>query len=271
MEICIPKMPIIGINEMKEKKSPPEINVLVGSIESELDNRRQLLELMQSNPIPESEVLMNLGLFLKRQDLSRILFMNELYQKQLEIHGSIFEFGVRWGQNLALFETMRGIYEPFNYNRKIVGFDTFEGFPSVDEKDGTNPIIKKGSYNVVNGYEHYLAQILQCLENENPIAHIKTTHLVKGDATKTIKIYLKEHPETIISMAYFDFDIYTPTKECLLAIKPHLAKGAVIGFDELNFQAFPGETLALQEVFGLGAYKIQRSPFGVLQSYLIFE
>lgn len=255
----------------KEKKSTTKANVLVGSKQTELDNRSQLLKLMETSPIPDSEVLMNLGLFLKRQDLSRILFMNELYQKQVGIHGSIFEFGVRWGQNLALFETMRGIYEPFNYNRKIVGFDTFEGFPSVDKKDGSNPIIKKGSYDVVKGYENYLAQVLQCLENENPIAHIKTTHLVKGDASKSIKAYLKEHPETIISMAYFDFDIYTPTKECLLAIKPHLTKGSVIGFDELNFQAFPGETIAVQEVLGLSSYKIQRSPFGVLQSYIIFE
>lgn len=255
----------------KEKKSTTKANVLVGSKQTELDNRSQLLKLMETSPIPDSEVLMNLGLFLKRQDLSRILFMNELYQKQLGIHGSIFEFGVRWGQNLALFETMRGIYEPYNYNRKIVGFDTFEGFPSVDKKDGSNPIIKKGSYDVVKGYENYLAQILQCLENENPIAHIKTTHLVKGDASKSIKTYMKEHPETIISMAYFDFDIYTPTKECLLAIKPHLTKGSVIGFDELNFQAFPGETIAVQEVLGLSSYKIQRSPFGVLQSYIIFE
>ena len=124
---------------------------------------------------------------------------------------------------------------------------------------------------LLKGYENYLSQILQCLENENPIAHIKTTHLVKGDASKSIKTYLKEHPETIISMAYFDFDIYTPTKECLLAIKPHLTKGSVIGFDELNFQAFPGETIAVQEVLGLSSYKSQRSPFGVLQSYIVFE
>jgi len=255
----------------KFEKSPKPANVLVGSKESELDNRNELLKLMKSSPIPDSEVLMNLGLFLKRQDLSRILFMNELYQKQLGVHGSIFEFGVRWGQNLALFETMRGIYEPFNYNRKIIGFDTFEGFPSVDKKDGANPIIKKGSYSVVSGYEKYLEKVLQCLENENPISHIKTTGLVKGDASRSIREYLKTHPETIVSMAYFDFDIYTPTKECLLAIKPHLTKGSVIGFDELNFHAFPGETLALQEVLGLNNVRLQRSPFGVLQSYLIVE
>ncbi len=246
-------------------------NVLSGSKAEELSNREQLFNLFENNPLPKEELLSNLGLFIKRQDLSRILFMNELYQKQLGVHGSIFEFGVRWGQNLALLESLRGTYEPFNYNRKIVGFDTFEGFPSVDKKDGENEIIKEGSYSVTPNYEEYLQKLLRCLENENPISHIPTTELIKGDATKTIHEYLKKHPETILSMVYFDFDIYKPTKECLQAIKPHLTKGAVVGFDELNFHAFPGETLALKEVFGLDTISLKKSPFGVLQSYFIMD
>jgi len=40
----------------------------------------------------------------------------------------------------------------------------------------------------------------------------------------------------------------------------HVTKGTVIGFDELNYHEFPGETLALKEVFGLDKYKIRRSP-----------
>lgn len=64
--------------------------------------------------------------------------------------------------------------------------------------------------------------------------------MVKGDATVTIKKYLKDNPETIIAFAYFDFDIYEPTKVCLEAILPHLTKGAVIGFDEINFHDYPG-------------------------------
>lgn len=256
---------------MPKKNDSKKPKVLSGSTHVELNNREVLFKLFKENPINEVELLSNLGLFLKRQDLTRILFFNEMYQKQLAVHGSIFEFGVRWGQNLALFESLRGIYEPFNYNRKIVGFDTFEGFASINKKDGVNPIIKNGSYSVTSGYEKYLEQILSCLEKENPISHIRTTKLVKGDATQTIHEYLKQNPETIISMAYFDFDIYKPTKDCLEAIKPHLTKGSVLGFDELNFHEFPGETLALKEVFNLNKIQLQRSPFSVLQSYFIIE
>jgi hypothetical protein len=45
----------------------------------------------------------------------------------------------------------------------------------------------------------------------------------------------------------------------------------VIGFDEVNFHAFPGETRALKEVFNLRECRLERSPFGVLQSYMIVD
>jgi hypothetical protein len=95
--------------------------------------------------------------------------------------------------------------------------------------------------------------------------------LIKGDATITVKKYLKDHPETIIAFAYFDFDLYEPTKKCLEAIKGHLTKGSVLGFDELNWPAFPGETLALKDVFGLDKYKIVRSPLNPSPSYIVIE
>jgi hypothetical protein len=215
--------------------------------------------------------LNNLGLFLRRQNLSRILMMNDLYKKILDLQGIICEFGVFFGNNLALFESFRGMHEPYNYTRKIVGFDTFEGFPNVHEKDGNSEVIQKGAYSTTAGYEEYLAGILNYHEKQSPISHIKKYELIKGDATKTIKTYLTDNPETIIAFAYFDFDIYEPTKICLEAILPHLTKGAVIGFDELNFHTFPGETKAFDEVLGINKYKIYRDRNNPVPSYIIFE
>ena len=121
-------------------------NVLSGSTTQEINSRKAFMEIFTSRGgISDSEFMNNLGLFINRQSLSRILFMHELYKKIIDVHGVIIEFGVRWGQNLALFENFRGIYEPFNYNRKIIGFDTFEGFASLDIKDGKNEIIRVGA------------------------------------------------------------------------------------------------------------------------------
>lgn len=91
------------MNDLKQN-----IKISGGSSKKEISLREKFFQLFKSCPIPDNEMLSNLGLFLKRQDLSRILFMNELYKKILDVNGIIIEFGVRWGQNLALFETFRG-------------------------------------------------------------------------------------------------------------------------------------------------------------------
>ncbi|MHB8130898.1 MAG: hypothetical protein ACYDEX_18105, partial [Mobilitalea sp.] len=92
--------------------------------------------------------------------------------------------------------------------------------------------------------------------------------LVKGDATKTVAEYLKRYPETIISLAIFDFDIYAPTKATLEAIKPHLCKGSILVFDELADDVHPGETIAVKEFFGLNKLKISRYPMTSRISYV---
>ena len=228
-------------------------------------------DLYKQSPIIQEEALNNLGLFINRKNLSRIIFMHNMYQKILDVNGIVMEFGVRWGQNLSLFQNFRGMYEPFNHTRKIVGFDTFKGFPSVDAKDGNSEVAAVGSYSVTDKYEEYLSQILDYHEKESPISHLKKYELVKGDATKSLEDYLKKHPETIVALAYFDFDIYEPTKRCLELIKTRLGKGSIIGFDELNHPEFPGETIAFDELLGISNYKIIRSPITPLPSYIVIE
>lgn len=237
----------------------------------ELAERGAFAELFAASPIPSDEVLSNLPLFLKRQDLARVLFLHELYRSILGVHGVVMEFGVRWGRDLALFQSFRGMYEPFNYTRRVIGFDTFEGYPSVDAKDGSATAIERGAYDVTEGYESYLEQVLAYHERESPVAHIQKFELVKGDATQTIGNYLDEHPETIIALAHFDFDLYEPTRACLEAIRPHITRGTVIGFGSLNYAEFPGETVGLKEALGLDRFAIRRFPGVSLLSYLVVE
>jgi len=248
-----------------------EIKTKTIASNSEQEKRTNFLNSFKNNPIPDSEKLFNVGLFLKRQDLTKMLFFNDLYQKVVNVHGVIMEFGVRWGQNLVTLNNLRGIHEPFNHSRKIIGFDTFGGFPSVDEKDGKHSIIQKGAFSVTENYQEYLNDILSYHESECPLAHIPKNNTIKGDATIELEKYLKEHPETIIAFAYFDFDIYGPTKRCLELIKPHLTKGSIVGFDELNDPQFPGETVAVMEVMGLNNIRIERSKYSGIQSYFIVE
>ncbi len=239
--------------------------------QEEQDRRAHFVQNYVSNPIPENEKLSNLGLFVKRQELTKTVMFTDLYRKFLPVHGVIMEFGVRWGQNLVTLTNLRGILEPYNYSRKIIGFDTFSGFPSVHKNDGSHEVIKEGAFTVTDGYENYLDKILDYHEKESPLSHIRKHELVKGDASVMLEKYLKDHPETIVAFAWFDFDIYEPTKKCLELLKPHLVKGSVLGFDELLDPQFPGETVAVREVLGMQNIRLERMPYGGIQSFAVLE
>jgi len=141
-------------------------NVVRGSAE-EIKAREVILGLFKETPIPDDEMLVNLGAYLRSPLLAKILYLNELYQLIEKVPGIIVEFGVWWGANLALFESFRAVYEPYNWNRKVVGFDTFQGYPSVGEKDGTTGYAAVGGYTVSEGYEDYLSRLLDAHEADN--------------------------------------------------------------------------------------------------------
>jgi len=241
------------------------------SSDQEIENRQKLLDLLKNCPIPEEQLISNLGLFLNSKNLSRILFMDHVFKIIVDVPGVIFEFGTRWGQNMALFSSLRGIYDPFNRHRKIVGFDSFTGFPEISRKDGKSDMMLKGNLTLTKDYFEYLTKIMEYHELENPLSHIKKYELIKGDASLEITKYFKKYPETILALVFFDFDIYKPTKKCLQVIKPHLVKGSVLAFDELNDPDSPGETLALNEVFGLNNIRLKRYKLTSRTSYFIVE
>ena len=104
----------------------------------------RLAKFVRDVPIPDNELAENVSLFQTVRSLKRLLYLNELYRQILPVHGVVMQFGVRWGRDIAAFEAFRTIYEPFNISRVVIGFDTFEGFPSVDPKDGTHKMMVEG-------------------------------------------------------------------------------------------------------------------------------
>ena len=190
-------------------------------------------------------------LSISRTEITRILYYNEIYKKILDKPGVIMEFGVQYGGSLSTLIKLRGVYEPYNYNRKIIGFDTFMGFRNKLSKEEKKLGWKKGDYSVVRNFEKILEKFLHLEESNSPLNWLKKFELVKGDASKSFEKYLKDNPHTVIGMAIFDMDVYYPTKKILETIKPRLFKGSILVFDELNHKSFPGETLAVMESIGL--------------------
>jgi hypothetical protein len=245
-------------------------NVVRGSAD-EVRAREAILELFRESPIPDDEILVNLGAYLRSPVVAKILYLNELYQLIESLPGIIAEFGVWWGANLALFESLRSVHEPYNWTRKVVGFDTFEGYPSAGAKDGTSPYASVGGYTVSEDYEDHLERLLNAHEADNAMAHVKKHELVKGDVLTTLDVYLESNPQTVVALAYFDLALYEPTRKCLETIRPYLVRGSVLAMDELNSPDFPGETIALREVLGLDRYRIAHSRFLPDRSYVVIE
>ena len=196
-------------------------------------------------------------LLASRREITRILYYNKIYQNLLNKPGVIMEFGVEYGSIVSLLSKLRGIYEPYNYSRKIIGFDTFGGFEKTLTKEEKKFGWKQGDYGVPKGYEKTLEKILNLEEKQSPLSHIKKFELIKGDASKTIGTYLKKNPQTIIGMAIFDMDVYKPTKDVLKIIKNRLFKGSILVFDEINHPEWAGETLALLENIKIKNLKLQ--------------
>ena len=245
--------------------------IKVASHPKEVEVQDALTTALHDNPIPANEQKWNLPLFLNRQALSKLLGMAYYYQQLLPVTGGIIEFGVRWGHNMALFNNLRGIFEPFNHTRRIVGFDTFSGFQGVDKKDGDDDVITPGAFGVTAHYEAFLGRILALHESNAPISHIRKFDLIKGDISETLPKFLKDHPHFIVAFAYFDVDLYTPTRDALQLILPRCTKGTVLGFDEIHDHIYPGETTALMEVLGLDRYPLRRNPYYVTSNYLVIE
>ena len=246
-----------------------EINVSHSKTANEISGLDELRILIKNSPIPENEILENLGLYMPRQSLTRLIFMNDLYKMILNTNGVVMEFGTRWGQNLALFNNFRAMYEPYNFTRKIIGFDTFEGFINLDEKDGKSEIVGLGNYSVTKNYENHLTTVLDAHEKLSPISHIKKASIEKGDASKMLGDYFKKNQQTIVALAYFDMDLYKPTIDCLNLLKPYLVKGSIVAFDDLLDPDFPGETVALREAFDLSNIKLQRLSYNSYPAFIV--
>lgn len=254
---------------MEAKKT--ELGGIDYSSDMAISSRKDLVKLFNEIQLPDDEFLSQLGLFLTSKNLARIMIMAHLYEQIVDTMGVVMEFGCRWGQNLAIWTALRGIYEPFNWHRKIIGFDTFEGFPSLDAKDGNSKLMKKGNLTLPPNHDILLDKLLTVHEQDNPLPHIKKFEIVKGDATETLPEYLEQNKHTIISLAFFDFDIYRPTKICLNLIKPRLVKGSIVAFDELNDADCPGETLAIMETFGLNNIRLKKYKYASRISYFVVE
>lgn len=249
------------------KKKNPTAFDFFGS-DNYRNTKKSLYDLLKNTDIDGIRKLDNLALFFDPKYLSRILFFNEIYKKILEVPGYILELGCQYGSSSATFQSLRDIYEPFNRTRKIFCFDTFTGLKNVTKKDSN---LSSGEFSTIKNYEKVLEKILNLKENFSALPHYNRVKIYKGDVNKTFDKFVKENPETLLSLVFFDMDIYKPTRQILKKMKKYINKGTVIVFDEICDELSPGETHAFREIIGSRNVKLKRWQYNSRLSYYIVE
>lgn len=223
-----------------------------------------------SDKVPFSYLVNNFAKYASRQEIARFLARHELYRKIIDVKGSIIECGVFSGNGLMSWAQLSSIMEPVAFFRRIYGFDTFEGFPDINDKDLKNSEKinwKKGD--LKDDCYNDLQKCIKLFDQNRFLNQFPKVSLIKGDFVKTGKIFLKENPHLIIALLYLDFDIYQPTKKALELFLPRMPKGSILAFDEINNPLWPGETLALLESINIRDIKINKFSYEPNIAYIV--
>lgn len=216
--------------------------------------------------------LANFPKYVRRQSLARFLVQTEIFKLQLPVKGSIVECGVHHGGGVMSWAKLSTTLEPYNYHRKIIGFDTFEGFPHVAPIDELNhPNVKVGMFSEAYNIYDELNECINEYDENRFLNHIPKIELVKGDANLTIPAYIENNPHLLVSLLYLDFDVYEPTVKALRTLLPRMPKGAVLAFDEINNQDWPGETIALLEELNIKDCELRCFEYEPNISYMIIK
>ena len=214
--------------------------------------------------------LENFPKYVRRQHLKRFLAMYELFKLILPVKGSIVECGVFRGFSLMSWAKLSSILEPENLTRRIYGFDSFNGFPSVSSNDRSGSGIAEVGDFQTSSYDE-LIELLRVYDQDRFLGHIPKVQLIRGDASETIPKFVQQNRHLLVSLLFIDLDLYEPTKVALEHILPRMPKGSIVAFDELDNPIWPGETEALLEKLPLNRLRIQRFEWDPYIGFAVLE
>ncbi|MCP4213033.1 MAG: dTDP-6-deoxy-L-hexose 3-O-methyltransferase [bacterium] len=151
----------------------------------------------------------------------------EFFKMVLELPGDIVECGVFQGTGALYWARMIELFNPTS-RRKVIGFDTFEGYPETmkGEQD------KKTSQDFISVTEYKGCTPDEIMGKAAKLGLEHRIELVKGDAVKTIKGYVEKNPGFRAALLNLDFDIHEPTMAALENIYPRIVPQGIVVFDE---------------------------------------
>jgi hypothetical protein len=177
------------------------------------------------------------------------------------VEGDIVECGVSIGHGILCWALLTELAGP---SRRVIGFDSFAGFPptvEADRKGDTSFQTKAGEYASTPEV------VLKVLEDGRVSAEFirENIKLVRGFFDQTLPQYQGQ-----IALLHLDCDLYESYSSCLKHLYPRVSSGGVILFDEYEDTNFPGARLAVDEFFADRAEKpIRHNAYGYTKYYVV--
>lgn len=207
-----------------------------------------------------ADILQAFPVYARRVHLKRFLAHYTLFQKVIDLPGDIVELGVYRGVSLMSWANFLEIHCMGDRQRKVWGFDSFEGLGSIEIEDGDpEPNVGKA----FGGYQadaEPLEDAISIFDADRFIPYKPRVELVKGDICETVPQWVKDNPGVRISLLHFDCDLYKPTLAGLEALWPLVVDGGVVLFDEYGIAPWEGESKAVDQFFA-GSGLLQRFPW----------
>jgi hypothetical protein len=185
------------------------------------------------------------SVYTNRRSFIRQLAHYELFKLTIDLPGHYVDFGVYFGKSYFTWHKFLEIFTPTATHKKVIGFDTFMGFPNLAPDDGPSDFtIQKGPGGLSSA--SFLEEFLDLLDlhNQDAVLPVGRGTIIQGDVCKTFPQWLEQNPEARFCLCNLDMDIYEPTAVVLEACWDRIVPGGVLILDEYATSKWPGETKA---------------------------
>lgn len=254
------------------KKSQKENEFIFDSKARDENYSKRLEELVSERGYSLRDITRNWPAYVMRRDLPRFLSHYELFKLIVDLPGHIVELGIYRGASFFTWSNLLESFCPFDRQRLVFGFDSFEGLVDYSSSDGEMKESIQKSHGGFRATEKELTVLTDLHNSDNMIPGTKRCQIIPGNLMDTLPKFLAKNAGFKISLLHLDVDLYKPTLFALEQLYPLVVKGGVVCFDEYALLEWPGETLAVDEYLGRlpNPPLIRKHPFAQTPSgYLI--
>jgi hypothetical protein len=210
--------------------------------------------------ISARDIWRNFQIYTRRVFLKKFLAHYEFFRMVHDLPGDIVELGVFRGTSLFSWANFMEIRNMGDRHKKVIGFDNFSGFSSLDAKDGA---AVPGQHKDAGGFSpakfhDQLLDAISIFDQDRFIPYKARIVLIEGNIEETVPEWVQKNPGHRISLVHFDVDLYQPTLVALTHLWPLVVPGGVLLFDEYGIPPWEGESRAVDEFFADNKVKLGR-------------